>query len=174
MAHYDTDIHCSVCRKYCHSEMPGQRTNSSETYVCAECKGKEQKSVKKGGQKTAFEEAQEKLRPLRDFLIADEEESRKKEQERTGFNPAQLLEQYRDISRLITQAREVSKRLSKPPQDLQELILCAVAIEPLASAGMIKIAECFGFKNPTDVKITMLNLVSEGKAKLNDHWQVYV
>ena len=38
MAHYDIDVYCSKCRKYCFSHMPGEG-GYKDPYVCDDCSG---------------------------------------------------------------------------------------------------------------------------------------
>lgn len=165
MAHYDIDVHCDKCRKYCFSCMPDK---CPEFHVCTDCREKKPQTTKKNRGKTAFEETQEQLRPLAEMLIAIEKEDQKK----GGYNLDHLLERRRRLDKLIDHVSEIAKKLKRPPQDLRELILCAVSIEPLACQEMTEIAQSFGFKCSTDVKFAMMGLARIGKAQFNDRWQL--
>ena len=145
--------------------MPGK---CAESHVCKDCKEKKLQTTKRNGGKTAFEIAQEQLRPLAETLIALEKEDQKK----GGYNLDRLVEKRDRIIRLISHVSGIAKKLQKPPQDLQELILCAVGIAPLWSQDMVEIARCFGFDNPTNVKFVALDLVSLGKVGMNNQWQL--
>lgn len=167
MAHYDIDVYCSKCRKYCFSHMPGEG-RYKDPYVCDDCQNKKVKRVKTAPEKTAFEDAQEKLRPLAEILTALQKEEEKK----GGYKLDHLLERRNRLDRLINHTSEISKKLQRPPQDLQELILCAVSIQSLGCDDIIQIAYCFGFKCSTDVKFAVMDLARLGKAEFNNQWQL--
>lgn len=160
------DVVCSKCGNFCFehhfsslSDLPPLK------HFCDTCKPH---ITIEDQQSTAFEYAQNKL----SFAMACAQHETKKTKKRVGYNLNHLVEKRDRFARLISCVFEIAKRLQRPPQDLQELILCAVGIAPLWSQDMVEIARCFGFENPTDVKFIMLDLVSLGKAQINHQWQV--
>lgn len=156
----DVRVVCDKCHEsyyYCHyDEAPLQ-------YFCDSCAPSQDDLSS-----TAAQYARKRLRHLEAMLVTSAEEDRKK----GGYNPDHLVEKRDRFIRLINCVFEIAKKLQRPPQDLQELILCAVGIRPLGSQDMVEIARCFGFENSTDVKCAMMGLASVGKAKFNNYWQL--
>ncbi len=141
--------------------MPDRCTE--DLYVCSNCQKKKKSRTKRTDDKTAFDIAQEKLRPLKQSLIAIEKENQKK----GGYALDHLLEQKNRLKGLIEHVFEITRKLQRPPQDLQELILCAVSIQPLGYQDTADIACCFGFKDTLTIKSCMMDLVNLGKARLD-------
>lgn len=49
VSHYDVDVHCSKCHKYCFSHMPGE-CRYTEPYVCDDCSGAKARRMKSQNQ----------------------------------------------------------------------------------------------------------------------------